>query len=421
MRYRRPKGTHDVLPGEVRSWRAVEDTFARICARYRYQELRTPIFEDTDLFVRSVGEDTDIVSKEMYTFEDKGGRSLTLRAEGTAPTVRAFIEDNLQGQDRERLVKLYYLTPVFRQDRPQAGRFRQHHQAGVEAIGSLDPGVDAEVIDLSLTFYREVGIEGVRLLVNSVGCPNCMPDYVEKLRDAVADHLDEMCRDCQRRYETNPLRLLDCKQERCREITSAAPSVLDELCDECAEHFEQVRAHLDALGIAYEINPRIVRGLDYYTKTAFEFTHDALGAQDSMGGGGRYDGLVEQCGGPRTPGVGVGIGLERVLLVREALGVSDEDEERAGVFVVTLGDEAWLPGYQLLHELRQAGLRAGIDYRHRSIRAQLRYADSEGYACAAILGGDEIAKGVATVRDMTTGEQAEVPMGELVDRLKPDQ
>jgi len=417
MRYQRPKGTFDVLPDQAASWRKVENTFRSICARYCYQEIRTPVFEDTDLFVRSVGEDTDIVAKEMYTFQDKGGRSLTLRAEGTAPTVRAFLENNLQGQDRERLVKLCYLAPIFRQDRPQAGRFRQHHQAGIEAIGSQEPGVDAEIIDLTLAFYRELGIERVRLLINSVGCPNCMPGYVEKLKASIKGRLDEMCRDCQRRYQTNPLRLLDCKQDHCQEVTAAAPSILDELCDECAEHFDAVRAHLDALGIRYQVNPRVVRGLDYYTKTAFEFVHDALGTQDSIGGGGRYDRLVEQCGGRPTPGVGVGIGIERILLVREALGVTDQEAVRSGIFVVTVGEEAWLPGYKLLHGLRQAGLAAEIDYRHRSIRAQLRFADAEGYATAVILGGDEIERGVVTVRDMTSGEQVEVARSDLLAHL----
>ncbi len=420
MRYHRPKGTFDVLPGDAPRWRLVERAFRDTSRCFGYGEIRTPIFEDTDLFVRSVGQDTDIVAKEMYTFEDKGGRSLTLRAEGTAPTVRAFIEDNIQGQDRERLVKLFYIAPIFRQDKPQAGRFRQHHQAGVEAIGSSEPAVDAEVIDLALTFYRALGIEGTRVLINSVGCPACAPGYVDTLRASVADSVEHMCHDCRRRFETNPLRLLDCKNETCRQITAGAPTMLDNLCGECEAHFDGVRAHLEALGIAYEIDPRIVRGLDYYTKTAFEFRHDALGAQDSIGAGGRYDGLVEQCGGPATPGVGLGIGIERVLLVREALDVEDVQESRAGSFIVTIGDEAWPPGYRLLHELRGAGLKAEIDYRRRSIRAQMRYADNEGFLNAVILGEDELARGVATVRDMVSGEQQEVPLDDLAAHLKGD-
>ncbi|MCD6361823.1 MAG: histidine--tRNA ligase [Armatimonadetes bacterium] len=417
MKYRRPKGTFDILPDDAPRWRAVESAFRDICARYGYGEIRTPIFEDTDLFIRSVGEETDIVSKEMYTFEDKGGRSQTLRAEGTAPTVRAFIEENLQGQDPERLVRLYYLAPIFRYDRPQAGRYRQHHQAGIEALGSMNPAVDAEIIDLALVFYRALGIEGTRLLINSVGCPRCAPAYVETLKAALSQHADELCGDCRRRLETNPLRVLDCKKETCREITAAAPTMLDALCDECAEHFAGFRRSLDTLGIAYEIDPRIVRGLDYYTKTAFELRHDALGAQDSIGGGGRYDGLVEQCGGKPTPGVGMGMGIERILLVREALGVTDTAPEREGVFVVTLGDEAWEPGYRLVHDLRAAGLHADIDYRRRSMRAQLRHADKEGFARAIIIGEDELAKGVATVRDMQSSEQTEVAMDQLAEHL----
>ncbi len=419
MNYRRPKGTFDILPEDAPRWRAVESAFRDTCARYGYGEIRTPIFEDTELFTRSVGEETDIVSKEMYTFEDKGGRSQTLRAEGTAPTVRAFIEENMQGQDPERLVRLFYLAPIFRYDRPQAGRYRQHHQAGMEALGSMDPAVDAEIIDLALSFYRDLGIEGTRLLVNSVGCPNCAPAYVDKLKAAIADRVEDLCGDCQRRFETNPLRVLDCKKESCREITGDAPTMIDELCDECAEHFAGFRAALDTLGIAYEIDPRIVRGLDYYTKTAFELRHDALGAQDSIGGGGRYDELVKQCGGRATPGVGLGMGIERVLLVREALGVMDATPEREGIFVVTLGDEAWAPGYKLLHDLRAAGLHTDIDYRRRSMRAQLRHADKEGFARAVIIGEDELAKGIATVRDMESGEQEEVALDGLADHLQP--
>ncbi len=418
MRYQRPKGTQDILPEEAPRRRLVEQTFRDVCHRFDFGEIRTPIFEETDLFIRSVGEDTDIVSKEMYTFEDKGGRSLTLRAEGTAPTVRAFIEGNIQGQDRERLVKLYYIAPIFRQDKPQAGRYRQHHQAGIEALGSSEPAVDAEVIDLALTFYRELGIEGTRLLINSVGCPKCAPGFVEALKASVADSVESMCGDCRRRYETNPLRLLDCKVDVCREITDGAPKMLDVLCDECAEHFEGVREHLAALDIAYEIDPRIVRGLDYYTKTAFEFRHDALGAQDSIGGGGRYDRLIKQCGGPDIPAVGLGMGIERMLLVREALGLRDEEQPREGSFIVAIGDDAWLPAYRLLHDLRGAGVKAEIDYRRRSIRAQMRYADAQGYLNAVLLGGDEIAKGIATVRDMLSGEQEEVALDGLAGYLK---
>ncbi len=442
MRYRRPRGVNDITPAEVGRWQYAEATYRHLCRLYGYQEIRTPIFEQTELFIRAVGEDTDIVSKEMYTFQDRGGRSLTLRPEGTAPVVRAFLENNLQGQDRERLVKLYYLAPIFRYDRPQAGRYRQHHQAGAEALGSANPAVDAEIVALSLSFYQALGIEQVTLLLNSVGCPACRPRHLERLRANVQPHLSEMCADCRWRFEANPLRLLDCKQERCREITATAPSMIEMLCGECGEHFAGVQEALDTLGIAYTLEPRIVRGLDYYTKTAFEFVAPGLGAQDSIGGGGRYDGLVEQCGGPPTPGVGVGIGLERVLIAQETalsggagvspprsagfqacvtsvgrLGISPA-YEREGVFVVALGEEGWRPGLALCQELRRAGQVAEIDYRRRSLRAQLRFADAEGFRWAAILGGDEVAQGMVTLRDLVSGEQEAVPRAGLLSQLQ---
>lgn len=421
MRYKRPRGTQDILPDRVRDWRMVEQTFRDICARFGYEEIRTPMFEDTDLFVRSVGADTDIVSKEMYTFTDRGGRSLTLRPEGTAPVIRAFIENNLQGADRQRLIKLYYIAPVFRYDRPQAGRYRQHHQAGVEAIGSSAPGVDAEVIHLAMLFYREVGVSDARLLMNSVGCPVCRPEYVRQLREFLARHLGELCADCRRRYETNPLRVLDCKNEACRQVMAHAPRMLDYLCEECSQHFSAVQEHLKTLRIDYEIEPRIVRGLDYYTKTAFEFVSAALGAQDAVGGGGRYDGLVEECGGPPTPAVGLAIGLERVLLVRQAARASAPEPGRFGVYVVALGDEPWPPAYALAAELREAGQRVEIDYRRRSLRAQLRQADAGNFRYAAIIGEDELAAGVVTLRDMETGEQQQVPRSEVARAVADEQ
>ena len=286
MKYKRPRGTQDILPDQAAEWQFAEATFRWLCELYGYREIRTPLFEDTDLFVRSVGEETDIVSKEMYTFTDRGGRSLTLRPEGTAPVVRAFIENNLQGADRNRIVKLYYIAPVFRYDRPQAGRYRQHHQAGVEALGSSSPAIDAEVIALAMAFYRQMGIENAQLLLNSVGCPVCRPQYIEQLRKFLAENLEHLCADCRRRYETNPLRVLDCKNESCQPVLAQAPKMLDYLCEECSVHFSAVQEHLKALDIAYTIEPRIVRGLDYYTKTAFEFVSAGLGAQDAIGGGG---------------------------------------------------------------------------------------------------------------------------------------
>jgi len=421
MLYQRPKGTHDILPTEVPRWQHAEATFRELCRLYNYEEIRTPVFEQTELFVRAVGKDTDIVSKEMYSFEDRGGRSLTLRAEGTAPMVRAYLENNLQGQDPERLVKLYYLAPIFRYDRPQAGRYRQHHQAGAEAIGSAQPELDAEIMQLSLAFFQRLGLDEVTLLLNSVGCPTCRPESAQALQDFVKPHLDEMCADCQRRYETNPLRLLDCKNEKCREIIQQAPSMLDMLCIECAEHFDKLQQTLDLLDIAYTVDPHIVRGLDYYTKTAFEFVAPGLGAQDSIGGGGRYDALIEQCGGPPTPAVGVGIGLERVLIAQEAAGVVQEEAPREGYYVITLGDDAWQIGLGVTADLRAVDEIAEIDYRRRSMKAQMRTANNENYRWAIIIGQDEVHQATLTLRDMESGEQESIPQSELIVRPKAEE
>ncbi len=425
MRYRRPRGVNDITPAEVGKWQQAESLYRSLCRAYRYEEIRTPIFEQTELFLRAVGAETDIVSKEMYTFEDRGGRSLTLRPEGTAPVVRAFLENNLQGQDRERLVKLFYLAPIFRYDRPQAGRYRQHHQAGAEALGSPHPGVDAEILSLAMSFYRALGITEVTLLLNSVGCPVCRPAHLEGLKAHVAMRLEEMCEDCQRRYADNPLRLLDCKSAVCREITAGAPSAVELLCDECGEHFAGVQTALQALEIPFTLEPRIVRGLDYYTKTAFEFVAPGLGAQDSIGGGGRYDGLVEQCGGPPTPAVGIGIGLERVLIAQEAAqqatGGAAGATPREGVLVVALGDEAWPPALALCQSLRQGGQTAEVDYRRRSLRAQLRFADAESFRWAALLGEEEVAEDTITLRDLVSGAQETLPRAALGLRLKQEE
>jgi histidyl-tRNA synthetase len=413
MRYHRPRGVNDITPAEVGRWQRAEAAYRALCRAYRYEEIRTPLFEQTELFLRAVGEETDIVSKEMYTFEDRGGRSLTLRPEGTAPVVRAFLEDNLQGQDRERLVKLFYIAPIFRYDRPQAGRYRQHHQCGAEALGSQNPAVDAEIISLALGFFQALGINQVKLLLNSVGCPACRPQHLERLKAQVAPRLTEMCEDCQRRYAENPLRLLDCKSPTCREITAGAPSAVELLCPECAEHFLGVQSALQSLEIPFTLEPRIVRGLDYYTKTAFEFTAPGLGAsQDSIGGGGRYDGLVEQCGGPPTPAVGIGIGLERVLIAQQAAlsgsaGILPAPE-REGVLIVALTDASWPPALSLCEHLRSLGTPAELDYRRRSLRAQLRFADAENFRYAAIIGEEEVNQDSVTWRDLETGEMRTV-------------
>jgi histidyl-tRNA synthetase len=417
MRYQRPIGTQDVTPEIAPEWRFVEESFRQLAGRYGYGELRTPVFEDTDLFLRSVGQETDIASKEMYTFEDRGGRSMTLRAEGTAPAVRAYLENHLDRTDKQRLVKLFYVVPIFRYDRPQAGRYRQHHQLGIEAIGSADPAVDAEVISLAWNFYAQMGLTGLKLLLNSVGCPACAPAYVDKLKQSLASRLPDLCDSCQRRYVENPLRMLDCKVDH--DAMAEAPKLIEELCGECADHLQGVLGALDALGVPHEIDHTIVRGLDYYTKTAFEFQIEGIGAQSALGGGGRYDGLVEKCGGPPTPGVGLGMGLERVLLARQLLGQALPADRREGVFIVALGDAVWTEALTLLQELRLAGLKAEVDYRRRSMKAQLRFADNERFAQAIILGENELAQGVAGLKDLATGEQVEVNRADLSSRLVP--
>jgi histidyl-tRNA synthetase len=422
MKYKRPIGTQDVTPDSAPEWRFVEESFRDLAARYGYGEIRTPVFEDTDLFLRSVGKETDIASKEMYTFEDRGQRSQTLRAEGTAPAVRAYLENHLDRTDKQRLVKLYYIVPIFRYDRPQAGRYRQHHQLGIEAIGSPDPAVDAEVISLAWNFYAQMGLTGVTLRLNSVGCPACAPDYVDKLKQTLAGSLDSLCGDCQRRYHENPLRMLDCKV--CHDFMTPAPRLVEELCGDCEGHLRDVLTALDTLGVPHEMDHTIVRGLDYYTKTAFEFQIEGIGAQSALGGGGRYDGLVEQCGGPPTPGVGLGIGLERVLLARETLGQTVAGTAgfpaRAGVFLVALGDAVWPDALRLVQELRLAGIKADLDYRKRSLKAQLRHADNELFAQAIILGENELGQGIVGLKNLETGEQVEVARTDLLARLSPD-
>ena len=426
MQYRRPRGVNDITPAEVGRWQRAETLYRDLCRRFAYQEIRTPIFEQTELFIRAIGEETDLVNKEMYTFQDRGGRSLTLRAEGTAPVVRAFLEDSLQGQDRERLVKLFYLAPIFRYERPQAGRYRQHHQAGAEALGSANPALDAEIMALATSFYHGLGITELTLLLNSVGCPVCRSGHLQQLKAAVAPRLREMCGDCQRRFDINPLRLLDCKRATCQEVTANAPKMTDLLCEDCGTHFEGVQSALREIGIDwFTLEPRLVRGLDYYTQTAFEFRAPGLGAQDSIGGGGRYDGLVREFGGPPTPAVGIGMGLERVLIAQEAAEAAAETGAlpalREGVFVAALGEQAWEPALRLLQELRQAGQVAEVDYRRRSMRAQLSFADKEGFRWAAILGEDELREENVTLRNLETGEQESVKAAKLGDRLtKPD-
>ncbi len=410
-----PKGTQDILPGDVTRWQWLESRFRAECALYGYGEIRTPIFEATDLFARGVGKETDIVAKQMYTFESRGGDSLTLRPEGTAPVVRALIQHHMIPQGGVQ--KLYYIGPIFRYERPQKGRYRQFHQIGVEAFGSPGPEIDAEMLAFASDFLREIGIEHAVLEMNSVGCPACRPRYREALRAALAGSRDALCHDCARRYESNPLRILDCKVESCREISRDVPVILDVLCDDCKAHLRGVESGLQALGIAYTLNPHIVRGLDYYTRTAFEFlAGGGLGSQNTVLAGGRYDGLVHEFGGPVVPAIGFAAGMERLLL---SLGDSLALPPTIGpVFLALLGADARAVGMPLAQMLRRAGIPAALDYAGRSLKAQMKEADRQCAAYVVILGENELAEGNATIRRMSDATQELVTLEMILGYLQ---
>ncbi|NOV04123.1 histidine--tRNA ligase [Paenibacillus planticolens] len=411
MSIQKPKGTQDLLPGEVEKWQYLESKARDLCQRFNYKEIRSPIFESTELFSRGVGETTDIVEKEMYTFLDKGDRSISLRPEGTAGVVRAYVENKLYGVPD--LTKLYYVGPMFRYEQPQAGRYRQFHQFGIEAFGSVDPSIDAEVIALGYTFYKEIGLKEVTVEINSVGTPSVRTAYREKLQQFFAPVKDKLCKDCQSRYDRNPMRILDCKIDQ--KYGEGAPEILEYLDEECSTHFSLVQEHLTAMEIPYRINPRLVRGLDYYTHTAFEYKAAGIGAIDTIGGGGRYNGLVEQIGGHGTdqPGVGLGLGLERILLVLQAQGVEIPKPEPLDVYLIGLGETAEKEVTKLLHQLRVQGLKAEKDYQGRKLKAQMKSADRFQAKYVAILGDDELARGEITLKQMETGSQVIVSLVDL--------
>lgn len=424
MKYAAPPYMHDVLPVEptkdgwlhAARWRAVERIFREVCRQYDYREIRTPVMEQTELFTRAVGEGTDIVSKEMFTFTDRGGRSMTLRPEGTAPALRAWLEHKLYGESA--VSKLYYIATIYRYERGQRGRYREHQQTGVEALGSQDPALDAEVLTLAMEFYRRLSIPGTELRINSVGCPNCRPAYREALLDYARPRLDQMSEDNRTRFAVNPLRMLDSKDERDRRALDDAPKLVEYLCDECRAHFATLRCYLDTLDVRYTLDTNLVRGFDYYTKTAFEIVSPELGAQNVIGGGGRYDGLIEELGGPPTPGIGFGIGTERCLLVLDQLGVQlPLEDERPLAFVAALGDAARPVAVRLLRDLRRAGIAADMDYAGRSLKAQMRQADRLGARFALLLGEDEVARGVVSVKAMAGGEQMTVPLADVAGVL----
>ena len=406
------KGMNDILPGEVETWQLLEERARRIFTAFGYREIRVPILEKTELFCRSIGETTDIVEKEMYSFVDKGGTSMTMRPEGTAPVIRAFIEHKLHTLDP--VSKLYYLGPMFRHERPQKGRYRQFHQIGAEVIGLDDPKIDAQVLAMLSHFFAAVGIIGVALQINSLGCPECRPAYRQTLLAFLQARLGQLCADCQRRAATNPLRALDCKVPGCVEATVGAPAVVEHLCAGCAIHFEAVRGHLTALEVPFTVNPRMVRGLDYYTKTTFEMVTDRLGAQSAVAAGGRYDRLVADLGGPALPGIGFAMGEERLALL---LGLREDAAPRPALFIATLGVEAERFGFRLLTRLQRQGTYAEMEYAGKSLKAQLRRADKFGAQRVLILGGDELARGIAQLRDMAAGSQEEVPLADLDSRL----
>lgn len=417
MELRAPKGTKDVVPQESYKWHYIENAIRSVCAAFGYREVRTPVFEHTELFLRGVGDTTDIVQKEMYTFLDKAGRSLTLKPEGTASVVRQFIENKLFADPQP--TKMYYLNfPVFRYEKPQAGRLREHHQFGVEVFGAPNASADAEIIAVALALYKRLGVVDLALNINSIGCPACRPAYNEALKAYFAEHLESMCENCRTRFDKNPLRLLDCKEEKCKTFTSKAPVIIEHLCDDCSSHFRQLQEYLQALRITYSINPYIVRGLDYYTKTVFELISTNIGAQGTVCGGGRYDKLIAELGGSDLPGVGFGMGMERLLMVMEGQGLCIPKPSQFDVYVCTMGEEPKLAGFALAGELRLNNIKTECDHANRSMKAQFKYADKLGCRYVAIIGGDEYAAGVVKLKDMISGEETPVAMGECVKRLK---
>jgi histidyl-tRNA synthetase len=414
--YQAPRGTADILPEEQAYWRYVEEKAAAICQLYGYQRIDTPVFEDVRLFARSVGAGTDIVEKEMYTFEDRGGSQMTLRPEGTASVCRAYLEHGLYNLSQP--VKLFYLCAIFRYERPQAGRYRQHYQFGFEAIGEGDPALDAEVIDMAWQFYLSLGLRHPSLQLNSIGCRACRPHYLEALRSYYAAYSGRLCADCQKRLVRNPLRVLDCKRTTCRDIAMAAPQSADCLCPPCEGHFQQLKGYLRHLDLPFELNHRLVRGLDYYTRTVFEIEPPGeRRTQGTLGGGGRYDDLIEEMGGGPTPALGFAAGIERIILNLKKQGVAVPSLPEPGVFVACLGDRAKVEATKVASRLRRAGVGTTEALGDRSLKAQLRQANSLGVTQVVIIGDQEVESGRAVLRDMATGEQREIPLEEVVASL----
>lgn len=413
-----PRGTQDILPGEIEKWQYIEKTARELCQAFQYKEIRTPIFEHTDLFIRGVGDTTDIVQKEMYSFEDRGGRSLTLRPEGTAAVVRSFVEQKMYGLPNQP-VKLYYMGQMFRYERPQAGRYRQFVQFGVEALGSADPAIDAEVIALAYSLYQKVGLKKLKLVINSLGDKTSRNAHREALIEHFQPRIGEFCGDCQSRLEKNPMRILDCKKDREHELMKSAPSILDYLNEESRTYFEKVQKYLTALSIPFEVDANLVRGLDYYNHTAFEIMSDAegFGAITTLCGGGRYNGLVEEIGGPETPGIGFALSIERFIAAIAAEGIELPLTEGIDIYLVALGEEAKDYSVGLLHQLRQKGISAEKDYLDKKVKAQFKAADRLQAKYVAILGEDELKDNKINVKALETGEQEEYPLDQFIEKF----
>ncbi len=411
-----PRGTHDVLPSESHRWHMIENKIKDICLEFGFKEIRTPMFESTELFERGVGDTTDVVQKEMYTFLDKGGRSITLRPEGTAGIVRSFVENSLYANPQP--TKMFYLYPCFRYEKPQAGRLREFHQFGVEVMGADTASIDAEIISLAMQVFRRLDVTGIELNINSIGCPVCRKAYNDALKAYFKPHLDELCETCRQRYEKNPLRILDCKSKECKVIYNDAPVLLDHICEDCATHFEKLKTYLTAMNIPFTVDPTIVRGLDYYTKTVFEIISKNKGSEGTVCGGGRYNGLVSEIGGPEMTGVGFAMGLERLLLVLESLNLIPESEERPDIFLANIGEKADLFVQKLVYDLRNEGVCAERDYLERSVKAQMKYANKTGARFSGVIGDDDIEKGSVSVKNMENGESADVPFGEIAAFIK---
>ncbi len=407
------KGTRDVLPKDVYKNQYIEATAIDVAEKFGYKEIRTPMFEHTELFQRGVGDTTDVVQKEMYTFDDKGGRSITLRPEGTAGAVRAYLENGLCNEALPQ--KVCYVGPCFRYEKPQAGRLREFHQFGVECLGTASPLADAELISLAKSIFDTLGVTDLSLEINSIGCPKCRAEYHKALREYFSAHTDELCDTCNGRLERNPMRILDCKSPVCSKIAENAPVVTDYLCDECREHFEKVQEYLKTLNIEYTINPKIVRGLDYYTKTVFEFVSDSIGAQGTVCGGGRYDGLVDELGGQKTPSLGFAMGLERLMLVMEAQNAPFPEENKPDLFIVAIGDKATAKAVEIAKDMRDEGFTALMDLNQRSIRAQMKYADKLGAKFNIVIGDNEVDSSITKLKNMTTGEETEIPLDTFVN------